>query len=122
MRGLKLIAVFILLIGFTYLGVVFVEANREEVILEIGKYRTNPSALGFVVMSSTLIGLVLGALLGSFEILSLLMQNQNLKKRLRKFEQAEIMGNTLPEVAPPPSSDPMMDGNPKAFSIHENLP
>jgi|GEM_PF-2905165 len=119
MRGLKTIGVFIALIGLTYLGVTFVEANREEVILEIGKYRHGPSALGFVVMSSVLIGLVLGALLGSFEILSLLMQNQALKKRLRKFEQEQIMGTPMSDVAP---IDPLAEGNPKAFSITENLP
>lgn len=123
MRGLKIIAVFVLLIGFTYLGVLFVEANREEVVLEIGKHRTGPTALGFVVMSSTLIGLVMGALLGSFEILSLLLQNQGLKKKLRRLEQTEILGTPTSDVAPPSIVDPMAENNsPKGFSFPENLP
>jgi hypothetical protein len=47
------------------------------------------------------------------------MQNQALKKRLRKFEQAEIMGTPMADT---PAVDPLAEGNPKAFSITENLP
>ena len=89
MKGFKFIALFSALILLSYFGVLFVEANREEVIIAFGRYRTAPAALGFVVMTSVLIGMVLGALLCSLEILYLFFRSQSLQRKLNKYEKTQ---------------------------------
>lgn len=86
MRGIKIIASFLALLGLAYLGVLFVEDNREEVILTIWTFKTKSMALGFLVMSTTLIGIVIGAGLGAIEIFTLILKNRRLSARLCQLE------------------------------------
>lgn len=82
MRGLRIIPMFIGLIILSYFGMWFVELNRNEVVLNIGSHQTNPTALGFVVLTAVLIGMVVSGLFCSIEIFALYMQNRRLKRKL----------------------------------------
>ena len=57
MKALKIIPVFVVLIVSTYGGMLFVEANRSEVVIQFGSYQSPAAALGFVVLTSILIGM-----------------------------------------------------------------
>lgn len=82
MKGLKIIPVFLFLMISTYAGMLFIEANRDQVIIHLGSYSSPPTATGFVVLTNILIGMVLCGLFCSVEILALYMQNRRLKRRL----------------------------------------
>jgi uncharacterized integral membrane protein len=82
MKGLKIIPMFLILIILTYIGMLFVEANREEVSIQFGHYQSPPAALGFMVLTSMLVGMIVAGFLCSIELLALFMQNKNLKRRL----------------------------------------
>ncbi len=82
MKGLKIIPFFLILILLTYMGMLFVEANREEVMIQFGRFQSPPAALGFVVLTSMLIGMVVAGLLCSIELMALYMQNRLLKRRI----------------------------------------
>ncbi len=82
MRGLRIIPMFIGLIILSYFGMWFVDLNRNEVTLNIGPHTTQPTALGFVVLTSILLGMVVSGLFCSVEILALYMQNRRLKRKL----------------------------------------
>ena len=86
MAGLKITGAFLLLIACTYLGVLFVENNHEEVILAVGTYQTQPMTLGLAVLSSLVIGVFLGTAFAGFEIFSLWMKNRSLKKKIKELE------------------------------------
>lgn len=86
MKGFKLIAGFSALILLSYMGVLFVEANREEVIVTLGTYQTAPAPLGFVVMTSVLVGMVIGGLLCSLELIYLFFRSQSLQRQLKKLQ------------------------------------
>ena len=91
MKGLKIIPVFIILLLCTYLGILFVEANRENVVVSFGKYQSTAMPLGLVILTSVLVGMVAAGLLCSIELVILLMQNQRLKRR-----QARLSDNPAP--------------------------
>ncbi len=82
MKGLRIIPVFLFLIICTYGGTLFVKANGDEVIINLGSYVSPPTAIGFVVLTSMLIGMILCGFFCSAEIMSLYMQNRRLKRRL----------------------------------------
>ena len=82
MRGLKIIPVFVVLLLCTYVGILFVEANRDTVIVQFGSHQTPPTALGLVVLTSVLIGMLVSGTLCSIELLVLVMQNRKLRRRL----------------------------------------
>lgn len=85
MRGLKIIPVFVILLLCTYLGILFVEANRENVVVSFGRYQSTAMPLGLVVLSSVLVGMVAAGALCSIELVILLLQNQKLKRRQAKL-------------------------------------
>ena len=82
MRGLKIIPMFLLLIGLTYTGMLFVQANSEEVVVKMGNYQSPAIALGFVVMTSIFLGMIVCGVLCSVEMLGLYVQNRKLKKKI----------------------------------------
>lgn len=82
MRGLKIIPMFLLLIGLTYAGMLFVQANRDEIIVKMGGYQTPSAPIGLVVMTSMFIGMVFCGMLCSVEMLGLYVQNRKLKKKV----------------------------------------
>lgn len=86
MKGLKIIPMFVALLFFTYLGVVFVRYNSEEVVVRFWRSESPSTALGFVILTSILVGMVLAGILCSIELLFLYVQNQKLKRRLRSLE------------------------------------
>ncbi len=94
MRGLKIIPVFVILLLCTYLGILFVEANRENVVVSFGKYQSAAMPLGLVVLSSVLVGMVAAGALCSIELVILLLQNQKLKRRQAR------MADNAPNAAP----------------------
>src|SRR4051812_885675 len=82
MSGLKIIPLILALVGLTYVGTYFIEANRLEVVVNIGKIQTPPAALGFVLLSAVMVGMVISGLMCSMEILALYVQNKRLRRKL----------------------------------------
>lgn len=83
MKGLKIIPIFTVLLTCTYLGTVFVERNRDPVSIIFGNsVQTPPAALGLVVLTSVLLGMILAGALCSIELMVLVMENRRLKKGL----------------------------------------
>lgn len=84
MRALRILPLLVVLLFLVYLGVSFVEANQTQVSLSLGSYQTKPTRLGFVVMSSVLVGIFIGAVLAAAQIFLLSLQNRALRKRVSK--------------------------------------
>lgn len=82
MKGLKIIPAFLVLIVCSYVGMLFVESNRDAVTITFGSFQSRPTALGFVVLTSMLIGMVIAGLLCSVELLALYVHNKSLKRKL----------------------------------------
>lgn len=97
MKGLKIIPIFVILLLCTYLGILFVEANRENVVVSFGKYQSTPMPLGLVVLSSVLVGMVAAGALCSIELVILLIQNHKLKKRQAMIADS-YSSNSLPRT------------------------
>jgi|GEM_PF-1441759 len=89
MKGLKIIPVFLLLIGLTYIGMLFIEANRDEVIIRLGGWESPPTAQGFVVLTSALVGMVVAGALSLIELFALYWKNQHLKKELLRLRMKD---------------------------------
>ncbi len=81
MKGLKIIPVFVILLLCTYLGILFVEANRENVVVSFGKYQSAAMPLGLVILTSVLVGMVAAGAMCSIELVILMLQNRKLKRR-----------------------------------------
>ncbi len=94
MKGLKIIPMFLALIVLSYVGMLFVESNRDSVIIQFADYRTPPTALGFVVLTSMLMGMMISGVLCMVELLALIVQNKRLKRKLNNAK-------TLPTVPRP---------------------
>jgi hypothetical protein len=82
LKALRIIPFLVVLLVLVYFGVLFVEANQEMVVVTLGSYVTKPTRLGFVVMTSALLGLVLGGTLAVIQIIFLTLENRSLRKRL----------------------------------------
>jgi len=107
MTGLKIIPVFFLLMVLTYLGIQFVEANRDEVMVTVGNWQSRPVALGFVVITSFFIGMVFSAALSLSEVLRLHLNNHRLRRKvsdLQNFSNAPSPASSaatdMPSVKP----------------------
>jgi uncharacterized integral membrane protein len=100
MKGLKIIPMFLGLIVLSYIGIMFVEANRDEVSITFGSYQSAPTALGFVVLTSILIGMVVAGLLCSIEMLALYVQNKSLKRRLTSQAPTPKPTRAAPSLEP----------------------
>ena len=100
MKGLKIIPVFLLLLVFTYIGVRFVEANREEVTVSFGTYQAGPAALGLVVLTSILLGMLIAGLFCSIELIMLVMQNRRLRRRGAAASPPQATSKTGPTATP----------------------
>ncbi len=82
MKGLRIIPLLVILLVLVYFGVMFVEANQTLVTVSIWGKQTTPTRLGFVVMTSVLIGIFVGAALATAQVLLLFFQNRSLRKKL----------------------------------------
>lgn len=82
MKGLKIIPLFLVLIALTYSGMLFVHSNGDEITVKLGEYSFPPTAIGFVVLTSIFVGMVVCGVLCSIEMLALYVQNRRLKKKL----------------------------------------
>lgn len=82
MKGLKIIPIFLVLILMAYVGMLFVEANRDEVVITFFGSQTPPVPLGFVVLTSALIGMLVAGVLCVLELTVLYLQNKSLRRRL----------------------------------------
>ncbi len=91
MKALKVIPLLVVLLFLVYLGVLFVEANQTQVVITLGTHQTQPTRLGFVVMTSVLIGIFVGAFLASAQVVLLFLQNRSLRKRVGRGAVVEIM-------------------------------
>ena len=85
MKGLKIIPVFVILLLCTYLGILFVEANRENVVVSFGKYQSTAMPLGLVILTSVLVGMVAAGAMCSIELIILMLQNRKLKRRQERL-------------------------------------
>lgn len=82
MKGLKIIPLFAVLVFLSYIGVAFVHQNPADVVVRFGQKSTSPTALGFVILTSILAGMIFAGLLCSIELMVLYMQNQRMKRKL----------------------------------------
>ncbi len=98
LKGLKIIPMFLILLVFSYFGILFIEANREEVVINFGSYQFPPTALGFAILTSTLIGMLVAIALCVIEMAALYYQNKALKRKLTK-------NKSLPSI---PEDPPLM--------------
>jgi len=89
MRGLKIIPLFLGLMVLVFVGMRFVDANRDEVVVSFASRQTPPTALGFVVLTSCLAGMLICGVLCSFEILALYVQNRKLRRKLLSVAQQQ---------------------------------
>lgn len=105
MKGLKVIPLFLLLIVFTYFGMLFVEANRSEVTIQFGNYQSPPTALGFVVLTSALMGMIIAGILCGIELLALHMHNRRLMRRLSQLPPRPASDKLDAHIAPTPASN-----------------
>jgi hypothetical protein len=86
MRKLFIIPFFFFIVGLSYVGVWFVELNGDKIIVNLGnQHVTEPTPIGFVVLTSVLIGMTLSGFVCSIEMLSLLVQNRKLKRKLQSL-------------------------------------
>jgi len=81
MKSLKLIPTFFLLMVLTYFGVQFVEANRDEVVVNLGSWSSRSITLGFVILTSFFLGTLFSALLSATELLRLYVETHRLKRK-----------------------------------------
>lgn len=88
MKSLKLIPIFFLLLILTYFGVQFVEANREEVYVNLGSWQSRPMSLGFVILTSFFFGSLFSAILSATEILRLYVEASRLKRKNQELSIA----------------------------------
>ncbi len=87
MKGLKIIPMFLGLMVLTYLGMQFVEANHDDVSISLGSYyQSLPMPLGFVVLTSILIGMIVCGVLCAVELLALYVHNRRLRRRVGLLE------------------------------------
>lgn len=84
MKGLKIIPMFLILIILSYFGLWFVESNRTEVIIHLGTHETPGTPLGFAILTSVLIGMLVAGLFCSVEMLAMYIQNRRLKRQIPK--------------------------------------
>jgi len=104
MKGLRIIPIFLFLIICTYAGTLFVKANGDEVIITLGNYESPPTAIGFVVLTSVLAGMIFCGFFCSIEMLALYLHNRKLKRRL------EILAKkSLKETGDKPGTVETMD-------------
>jgi xanthine/uracil/vitamin C permease (AzgA family) len=86
MNKLRLVPTFIILLFLSYLGVSFVEANREQVIVTLGRYQSQPTTLGFVLITCFILGMLIGTFLWSIEVFTLWYRLRGLKQRVKNLE------------------------------------
>lgn len=102
MKMLVVIPLFLVLIILSFLGTLFVEANREEVVIAFFRHQSEPVALGFVVLTSILIGMIIAGALCSVEMLALYLKNRSLRRKvsqllqIKKKLETEPTGSILP--------------------------
>ncbi len=82
MKGLKIIPMFAFLLVLSYLGVMFVRDNPLDVVVRFGSHTMPSTALGFVILTSLLAGMIFAGALCSVELMVLYMQNQKMKRKL----------------------------------------
>lgn len=89
MRGIKIIPLFLFLVILSYMGVRFVLANPDVVKVRFAGYETGDMAVGLIVLTSILVGMVISGTLASVEMLSLYFQNKTLRRKLH-FLQPQL--------------------------------
>ncbi|MCB0403286.1 MAG: LapA family protein [Bdellovibrionales bacterium] len=88
MRGLKIIPLFLVLIVFSYIGVIFVQNNPDEMVIRFfNQYESPPLALGFIILTSALVGMVVAGILCVLELVVLYLQNKSLRRKLEELGQ-----------------------------------
>ena len=85
MKGLKIIPRFLVLMGLSYAGLLFVQANNDEIVVKFGSYQFPSMPVGLIVLSSIFIGMVICGVLCTIEILALYVQNRKLKKKIKSL-------------------------------------
>lgn len=111
MKGLKIIPAFFFLIVLTYFGVQFVEANREEVFVNLGNWQSRPVSLGFVLITSFFFGTLFSALLSATEMMRLYIENSRLKRKYSELQTlASSKESTMDTGSLTPSSSESTSG------------
>lgn len=89
MRGLKIIPLFMGLMVLVYLGMRFVDANRSPVSVMFFGREAPQTPLGFVVLTSALVGMLACGLLCTVEILALHFKNRKLRIKIAQLAQMQ---------------------------------
>lgn len=115
MRGLKIIPLFLVLIVMSYIGVIFVQNNPDESVIRFfNQYESPPLPLGFIILTSALVGMLAAGILCVLELVVLYLQNKSLKRKLDELGQnstasfREIISDTMTAV-------PQADAVPEAI-------
>ena len=96
MKGLRVIPAFLFLLGCTYVGTLFVEANRDTVTVNFLSWSAEPAALGMVVLTSALVGMAIAGLFCSIEVLMVLWENRRLRRRLAEALPPAVADDDAP--------------------------
>lgn len=83
LKALRIIPLFVVLIVSTYLGMLFVEANRQEVVISFGNFQSPGAPLGFVVLTSILVGMCIAGLVCSVELFAIYVQFKRLQRKAK---------------------------------------
>ena len=105
MKGLKIIPLFLLLMIFSYAGMRFVEANRAMVEITFFQYKSEPTAVGLVVLTSVLVGMVICGFLCCIELLSLYMKNKSLRRKIAALHSQNTIAQQKQAKRPAKPSD-----------------
>jgi uncharacterized integral membrane protein len=82
MKAIKLIVGFLSVSVLAYIGVIFILANQEVVAIKFFGVQTPEMPVGFVILTSTLLGMMISGLLCLYEIITLYVQNRAMRRKL----------------------------------------
>jgi len=89
-------------LGLTYATTWFVELNKEQIVVQLGQQSsTEPTAIGFVVLTSIALGMLICGFLLGIEVFALMIQNRRLKRKVASLSVAP----KTPRKADPQASD-----------------
>jgi len=105
MKGVKIILGFLALMALSYIGMLFIQINRQEIALSFGVFTTEPMPLGFVALTCIFTGMVFVGLLSVYELVGLYITNRSLKKRVEELE-SQVSAAIAPAVEEPVTPEP----------------
>jgi hypothetical protein len=89
------------ILGLTYIATYFVKLNPDEIVVHLGPQTSADStAIGFVVLTSFALGMLVAGFLSGIEILALMIQNRRLKRKLNALSNTLKAPKKVETLAP----------------------